>query len=85
MAISGLTIVSTFVIEQLRKYMTTINPNNNICTLINVFTVAPEKHLELFKNLREATEKVMSKFPGYISANLHISNDKKTLTNVVIQ
>jgi len=61
--------------------MTTIKSNNNICTLINVFTVASEKHLELFENLKEATEKVMSKFPGYISANLHISDDKKTLTN----
>lgn len=61
--------------------MTTIKSNNKICTLINVFTVEPERHLELFENLKEATEKVMSKFPGYISANLHISDDKKTLTN----
>ncbi len=61
--------------------MTTIDSNKKICTLINVFTVDPEKHLELFENLKEATEKVMSKFPGYISANLHISDDKKILTN----
>ena len=61
--------------------MTTINSNNKICTLINVFTVEPERQSELFENLKEATEKVMSKFPGYISANLHMSDDKKTLTN----
>jgi len=61
--------------------MTTINSNSKICTLINVFTVAPEKHLELFENLKEATEKVMTRFPGYISANLHISDDKKIVTN----
>lgn len=61
--------------------MTTIKSNSNICTLINVFTVEPEKHLELFENLKEATEKVMTRFTGYISANLHISDDKKTVTN----
>ncbi len=61
--------------------MTTIDSNKNICTLINVFTVAPEKHLELFELLKEATEQVMCKLPGYISANLHISDDKKTVTN----
>lgn len=61
--------------------MTTIDSNKKLCTLINVFTVDPEKHLELFENLKEATENVMSNFPGYISANLHISDDKKTVTN----
>ncbi len=61
--------------------MTTIDSSKNICTLINVFTVLPEKHLELFELLKEATEQVMCKLPGYISANLHSSHDKKTLTN----
>ncbi|HTE12667.1 MAG TPA: antibiotic biosynthesis monooxygenase family protein [Chitinophagaceae bacterium] len=61
--------------------MTTIDSNKKICTLINVFTVAPEKSSALFELLKEATEKVMSKLPGYISANLHISDDKKTITN----
>ena len=61
--------------------MTTIDTNKKICTLINVFTINPEKNLELFELLKEATEQVMSKFKGYISANLHISDDKKTLTN----
>ncbi len=61
--------------------MTTIDSDKNICTLINVFTVTPEKHLKLFELLKEATELVMCKLPGYISANLHISDDKKTITN----
>ncbi len=63
--------------------MTIIDTNKKICTLINVFTGLPEKHLELFEVLKEATEQVMCKFPGYISANLHISDDKKTVTNYV--
>ena len=61
--------------------MVTIDNTNGYCTLINVFTVPPEKHLELFELLKEATEKVMCKLPGYVSANLHISDDRKTLTN----
>lgn len=61
--------------------MTTIDSNKKLCTLINVFTVDPEKHLELFEVLKEATEQVMCKFKGYLSANLHISDDKKTITN----
>ncbi len=61
--------------------MVTIDSKSKICTLINVFTVAPEKSDELFNLLKEATEKVMYKLPGYISANLHVSDDKKTITN----
>ena len=61
--------------------MTIIDPAENYCTVINVFTVDPEKHMELFNLLKEATERMMSKLPGYISANLHISDDKKTITN----
>lgn len=61
--------------------MATINSTQEICTLINVFTVLPEKQQALFELLVEVTEKVMSTFPGYISANLHISDDKKTITN----
>ena len=61
--------------------MTTIDNSKNYCTLINVFTVLPEKHLELFELLKTATEEIMCKLPGYVSANLHISDDKKTVTN----
>ncbi len=61
--------------------MTSIDNSKKICTLINVFSIEPEKHQELFKLLKEATENVMQKLPGYISANLHISDDKKTITN----
>lgn len=60
---------------------TAIDGNKHYCTLINVFTVLPEKHQQLFDLLKNATEEVMCKLPGYISANLHISDDKKTITN----
>ena len=61
--------------------MTAIDSSKNYCTLINVFTVLPEKHLELFELLKTATEEVICKLPRYVSANLHISDDKKTVTN----
>ena len=61
--------------------MTTIDDTQKICTLINVFTVQPENQKELFDNLKEASEKVMSKMPGYISANIHMGDDGKTVTN----
>lgn len=61
--------------------MTTINGNKNICTLVNVFTAEPAKQKELFDSLVEASEQVMSKRPGYISANIHLGDDGKTVTN----
>lgn len=61
--------------------MTTIDDSHHYCTLINVFAVDPEKCQELFAALQHATETVMSKLPGYVSANLHVSDDQKTVTN----
>lgn len=63
------------------RVTTTIDASKNICTVINVFFVDPSKNRELFELLKEATEEVMSRQPGYISANLHISYDKKNITN----
>ena len=61
--------------------MSTIDSNNKICTLINVFTVEPEKQKELFESLKEASKKILRKMPGYISANVHMGDDGKTVTN----
>ncbi len=61
--------------------MTTISKDNPVVTLINVFTVEPENQGRLVDVLTEATEKVMSRQPGFISANLHKSLDGKRVTN----
>ena len=61
--------------------MTTIDSSKKRCTLINVFTVEPAKQQELFDSLVAASEKVMSGMPGYISANIHMGDDGKTVTN----
>ena len=44
-------------------------------TLINVFTVQPERARELADLLTAATEDVMQHIDGFISANIHLSTD----------
>ena len=61
--------------------MTTISTEQNLVTLINVFTVRPEEQQHLVDVLADASENVISKQPGYISANLHKSLDGTKVTN----
>ena len=61
--------------------MTRISQRNEVVTLINVFTVAPENQQRLLDVLVEATESVMNKLPGFVSANLHKSLDGTKVTN----
>jgi len=53
--------------------MTRIIKGASPTTLINIFTVAPERADELVKLLDEATDKVMKHQPGFVSANIHRS------------
>jgi heme-degrading monooxygenase HmoA len=59
--------------------MTTIS--NEVVTLINIFTVAPENQQKLVDMLIEATKKSMSKVPGFVSANIHKSMDGTRVAN----
>jgi heme-degrading monooxygenase HmoA len=61
--------------------MTTISPENGVVTLINVFTVAPEHQQRLVDLLIEATETVMNRLPGFVSANLHKGLDGRNVAN----
>ena len=61
--------------------MVTIDDTRPYCTLINVFTVEPEKQQALATALRQATEQVMSKLSGYVSASIHVGDDHQTVTN----
>ena len=61
--------------------MTNIKKNSGIITLINVFTVEPENQQKLIDLLIEATEKVMNKQEGFISANIHKSLDGTRVVN----
>lgn len=61
--------------------MASISTNQDIVTLINVFTVSPENQQRLVDLLVEATESVICKQPGYVSANIHKSLDGTKVTN----
>ena len=61
--------------------MTTIETHAAYATLINVFTVAPERASELAEVLDDATDKVMRHVPGFISANIHVSTDGTRVVN----
>ena len=61
--------------------MTTIEEHAELATLINVFTVAPERASELAQLLRVVTEEKMQFVPGFISANIHVSTDGTRVVN----
>jgi heme-degrading monooxygenase HmoA len=61
--------------------MTTITAHPPLTTLINVFTVEPERADELAAVLTGATEKVMRFVPGFVSANIHVSTDRTRVVN----
>ena len=61
--------------------MSIIEKGNDILTLVNVFTVRPEKQQELVTVLVEATQQTMKHMPGFISANIHRSLDGNKVVN----
>lgn len=60
---------------------TTIRADGDVMTLINVFTVAPERQQELIDVLVEATQQVIRRMPGFVSANIHRSLDGRHVVN----
>jgi len=61
--------------------MTTLDPKDGHMVLINTFTVAPEIADALLAELRHATESRIRHVPGFVSANLHISEDRTHVSN----
>lgn len=61
--------------------MTTLDPNDGHMVLINTFTVAPENADALLAELSRATESQIRHVPGFVSANLHISDDRRHVAN----
>lgn len=61
--------------------MATITPERKLVTLINIFTVQPEKQQELISILNKAGDEVMIHLPGFISATIHRSLDGTRVTN----
>jgi antibiotic biosynthesis monooxygenase (ABM) superfamily enzyme len=52
------------------KDITQISVDNQVITLINVFTVEPQNQERLIKILEQATDEVMRHLPGFVSANI---------------
>src|SRR5215471_21047991 len=61
--------------------MTTIATDQDLVTLVNVFTVSPDQQQLLAEVLAEATRTVMNQQPGYVSANIHRSLDGTKVVN----
>ncbi len=62
---------------------TTISVDAPLVTLINVFTVDPQRQEELVTALDQSTRDLFSTIPGFLSANLHASQDGTTVVNYV--
>ena len=61
--------------------MTYISAEKHVYTLINVFTVAPERQDDLVNMLVETTEKLVKHIPGFVSASFHKSLDGTRVVN----
>ena len=60
---------------------TTITTDAPVVTLINVFTVEADRQRELVDVLVRATDEVMRYLPGFVSANIHASDDGTRVVN----
>src|SRR5262249_95225 len=61
--------------------MATIATDQDVVSLVNVFTVSPERQQRLADLLVEATMRVMNRLPGYVSANIDRSRDGTRVVN----
>lgn len=58
-----------------------VDSTRPVATLINVFTVSPERQGELIDLLARATEETMKHRPGFLHANFHASSDGERVVN----
>ena len=61
--------------------MTVLDPQAGYVTLINTFEVEPERADELLAALSRATDEYIRDVSGFISANLHLSFDRRNIAN----
>ncbi|GAB1340232.1 antibiotic biosynthesis monooxygenase [Streptomyces sp. E-15] len=58
-----------------------VDTTRPVATLINVFTVSPDRQDELVELLSRATEETMKHQPGFVCANFHASLDGERVLN----
>ncbi|MGM0588944.1 MAG: antibiotic biosynthesis monooxygenase family protein [Bacteroidota bacterium] len=61
--------------------MVTISETQDLFTLINVFKVKEGRQDQLVQLLIDATQETMRHQPGFVSANIHISDDGQKVIN----
>jgi uncharacterized protein YndB with AHSA1/START domain/quinol monooxygenase YgiN len=61
--------------------MAVIRREAPLATVINVFTVAPERQNELATMLTDTTQETVKTLPGFVSASIHRSIDGTRVTN----
>src|ERR1700693_4873145 len=67
--------------EKPKQATATLDASSRYLTFINTFSVEPENADRLVENLQKATEKIFRDQPGFISANLHVSRDRRKVVN----
>lgn len=61
--------------------MTVIDIEQDVVTMVNVFAVEPKDQQHLIELIVDATDSVMCKVPGFVSANIHASLDGTRVVN----
>lgn len=63
--------------------MVTISTNNDIVTLVVVFSVDPAQQQKLIEDIIENLETVVKKHSGFVSSSIHKSIDGSRVVNYV--
>ena len=61
--------------------LTTLDPSASYVTIINTYTVAPERAGALLDLLVGATTETLRYVPGFVSANFHVNLDRTQVVN----
>ncbi len=61
--------------------LTTLDPRAGYVTIINTYTVAPERAEELLEMLVRSTVETLRYVPGFVSANFHMNFDRTQVVN----
>ncbi len=63
--------------------MASIRTDSDVFTLINTFSVAPERQEDVIRSLHDVTETVTRGMPGFVSACVHKGLDGTRVVNYV--
>jgi quinol monooxygenase YgiN len=67
--------------EKPKQATATLDASSGYLTFINTFSVEAENADRLVENLQKATEEIFRDQSGFISANLHVSRDRRKVVN----